>query len=624
MSYWTSDDIVKVGETSVSIPAEQGLTYTIGATSRRVSFEIPRSVKFLSGKDSYLEFDLEINHPAIVANVGKTRLQWDPAGAGMMCQNIRIYTADRMLLEEINEYNQLVAVRADYDTDASRRGSRALMEGGTVYNHQNASTFGGSQSDYTDLHTNPWFKKQTDGGPKTDYDVATAGNVVHCCVPIHSGIFSGAIYPNMLTGLYMEIDLMPAPRVVRQLDSVVRNRRRNNNPNIHSLLLDDGSIVTTLVAGGGVRTIDAIWFNFDNNMDNLENFPFVVGECVNFCPRTVVPGVDANIDGNAGGAYAPATISGIEMATIGAGVVQFVKVSFGATAATPASRTIDNLGAGGGRGASIGAGSAARPLEATTMFSVGVQEAASFPVTYTVKNLNLVAHQVDLDPSYEAGMLSKARSGGSIAWDIMSYTNYKNSLLASERQGTFLIHANNSRAKAALIIPTDSTVYTDAQMVSSANTYTVTTDEGISTADLALGLGMDMILNSARPGIAGCCDFLSSIQFQLDGKLVPSRPVSTKKVATRKSIDAFHLFELEKTLDNSGITPHSFKKFMENFLVGRGFAVNNGVMDLRDKDFSVILNYSEATAPTKPKMFSTFVHHLRRIEIKSGQASIVV
>jgi len=599
MSYWTSDSIVKVGETAVSIPAEQGLSYTVGATSRRVSFEIPRSVKFLSGKDSYLEWDMEINHPAIVAQVGATHLQLDPAGGGMMVQNIRIYTADRVLLEEINEYNQLVGVRADYDTDASRRGSRSLMEGGTVYNQQGGSTLGGSQGLYTDLQTNPWFKKAVDAGPKIAYDIATMGNVVHCCVPLHTGIFSGAIYPNMLTGLYMEIDLMPAARIVKQLDSVVRNRRRNNNPLIHTLILSDATEPETL-APGAALTIDAMLFDFNNNMDSIDNFPFVVGECVGFTNRTNPAAADANIDGTASAAYSCATISAIEMAprTL-APDGDRVKVTFATTVA--------NLAAAGGRGATIGAGAAS----ANIMFSVGVQEAAAFPVTYTVKNLNLIAHQVELDPSYESGMLSKARSGGSIEFDIHSYTNYKNSLLASERQGTFLIHANNARAKAALIIPTDSTPYTEPQLVSSSTTYEVTRD------------AMDVLLNSARPGMAGCCDFLSSVQFQLDGKLVPSRPVSTKKVATRQSIDAFHLFELEKTLDNSGITPHSFKAFMENFLLGRGFAVNNGVMDLREKDFSVILNYSEVSAPTKNKMFSTFVHHVRRLEIKSGQARIV-
>ncbi len=597
MSYWAVDETVKIGETAVSIPAEQGLSYSVGATSRRVSFEVPRSVKFLSGKDSYLDFDLEIKHPAVQAQVGKTRLQWDPAGGGMMCQNIRIYTSDRMLLEEINEYNQLVAVRSDYDTDASRRGSRSLMEGGTVYNPQSGSTRGASQSEYSDLHTNPWFKVTGAGGPKTAYDTATMQNVVHCCVPIHSGVFSGSIYPNMLTGLYIEIDLMPAPRVIKQLDSVSKMRRRTLNPIVHTLLLDNATEVTTLAAGGGARTIDAVFFDFANNIDTLDNFPFVVGECVNFIARVGHAALEANIDGTGGGAFALATISQIELgATLAAPGVNRVKVTF--------ANTVDNLAAAGGRGAVINSDS--------IMISMGVAEAASFPVEYEVKNLNLVAHQVDLDPSYEQGMLAKARSGGSIEFDIASYTNYKNSLLASERQGTFLIHANNARAKAALIIPTDSTPYTDAQLVSSVNSYEVTRDD------------MDVFLNSARQGLSGCCDFLTSVQYQLDGKLVPSRPVSTKKIATRKSIDAFHMFELEKTLDNSGVTPHSFKKFMENFVLGRGFAVNAGVMDLRDRDFSVILNYSETTAPTKNKLFSTFVHHLRRIEIKSGQARVVV
>jgi len=597
MSYWAVDETVKIGETAVSIPAEQGLSYSVGATSRRVSFEVPRSVKFLSGKDSYLDFDLEIKHPAVQAQVGKTRLQWDPAGGGMMCQNIRIYTSDRMLLEEINEYNQLVAVRSDYDTDASRRGSRSLMEGGTVYNPQSGSTRGASQSEYSDLHTNPWFKVTGAGGPKTAYDTATMQNVVHCCVPIHSGVFSGSIYPNMLTGLYIEIDLMPAPRVIKQLDSVSKMRRRTLNPIVHTLLLDNATEVTTLAAGGGARTIDAVFFDFANNIDTLDNFPFVVGECVNFIARVGHAALEANIDGTGGGAFALATISQIELgATLAAPGVNRVKVTF--------ANTVDNLAAAGGRGAVIDNDS--------IMISMGVAEAASFPVEYEVKNLNLVAHQVDLDPSYEQGMLAKARSGGSIEFDIASYTNYKNSLLASERQGTFLIHANNARAKAALIIPTDSTPYTDAQLVSSVNSYEVTRDD------------MDVFLNSARQGLSGCCDFLTSVQYQLDGKLVPSRPVSTKKIATRKSIDAFHMFELEKTLDNSGVTPHSFKKFMENFVLGRGFAVNAGVMDLRDRDFSVILNYSETTAPTKNKLFSTFVHHLRRIEIKSGQARVVV
>jgi hypothetical protein len=166
-------------------------------------------------------------------------------------------------------------------------------------------------------------------------------------------------------------------------------------------------------------------------------------------------------------------------------------------------------------------------------------------------------------------------------------------MLASERQATFLINAQNSKAKALLTIPTDQTVYTPAQMISNTGTYEVTSDS------------MDTTLCSNRPGLTGCCDFLSSYQFQMDGKLVPSRPVSTRKIATRKSIDAFHVFE--------------------SFVIGRGFGgSNNGVMDLRGKDLSLILNYSETTAPTKNKTFNSFVYHVRRVRIRGGMAEVIV
>ena len=208
-------------------------------------------------------------------------------------------------------------------------------------------------------------------------------------------------------------------------------------------------------------------------------------------------------------------------------------------------------------------------------------------------------------------MLQKARDGSAIEFDIHSMTNYKNSMLASERQASFLIHAQNRKAKSLCVIPTDSSVYSNSELISSNNTYETTLDE------------MDGVLNSARSGISGCCDFLSQVQYQINGNLVPSRPVSTRKIATRKSIDAFHIFELEKTLANANITPHSFSKFMDNFVVGRGFAHNSGVMDLRDKDLSVQLSYEETTAPSKPKMMSSFVFHIRRIMIRGGSTSVI-
>ena len=207
-------------------------------------------------------------------------------------------------------------------------------------------------------------------------------------------------------------------------------------------------------------------------------------------------------------------------------------------------------------------------------------------------------------------MLSKARDGSSIEFDIISYTNYKNALLASERQASFQIHTVNSRAKSLIILPTDASVYTNQVLVSSTDTY-------INTEHAS----QDVRLCDARSGISGCCDGLSSVQFQIDGKMVPSRPVDTLKCATRSSVSAFHMFELEKALDNSGIMPRSFLKHLDNFVIGRGFATNQGVMDLRNKDLIVNVNYQAPIAPTKNKLFSSFVCHVRRIVIKQGFVS---
>ncbi len=604
-SYWQSEDVVQIGEMQVSVPAENGLSYTVGSVARRIAFDLPANqIEFLSGKDSYLEFDMDIQYPA--AGV-PTRLQLDPAGAGMIVQNLRIYDGGRgNLIEEINEYNQIVAMRHDYDTDQSKKNTRALMEGATNSNPRHEGTRGSSKSDMQDLTTNPWFGAANDFAARNvAYDPNVNKQSVHCCIPLeNSGVFSGQVYPNMLTGLYIEIDLMPAPRVVRQLDSVTRFRRPNLNPvfaGAHKTA-DAAGVVTAPWNMATADDVDWIWLDIQaNQITDISQVPFVVGETINLCRNTapLVAGDNQTINMStsaAAGVFAPATISSIEIDASGGANNGYVKLLFTADMRQNA--------AAGGRGFNAAAGT-------TAVYSCAVEEAATYPVEYNVNNLNLVCHTLQMADQYKAGMLAKAREGGAIEFDIFSATNYKNSMLASERQASFLIHAQNRKAKSLLCLPTDSSVYTDKQLVCSNGTYETTRD------------AMDGLLNSARSGISGCCDQLSELQFQINGNLVPARPVSTRKIATRESIDAFHIFELEKGLSNAGITPHSFTKYMDNFVISRGFAVNSGVMDLRDKDLSVQLKYLEATAPTKPKMFSTFVFHLRRLVISGGTTTVI-
>ena len=258
------------------------------------------------------------------------------------------------------------------------------------------------------------------------------------------------------------------------------------------------------------------------------------------------------------------------------------------------------------------------------MYSTAVADAATYDASYEVSSVSLVVSQIELDPAYERGMVQKVREGKAIEFDIMSLTNYKHSILASDRQTTFQIFAQNSRAKSLLVVPQDSTVYTSAQMISGSGTYQIQ-GTGYDNDTLATKTPQDVSLASTRSGLTGICDQLSSVQYQINGKRVPSREVSTRKIATTESLDAFHIYELEKTLDNAGIAPRSFRSFMENFCFGRGFSAGGqgGVMDLRDKDLAVILRYQTATAPVKGKLFQSYVFHIKRLVIRDGTVDVV-
>ena len=52
----------------------------------------------------------------------------------------------------------------------------------------------------------------------------------------------------------------------------------------------------------------------------------------------------------------------------------------------------------------------------------------------------------------------------------------------------------------------------------------------------------------------------------------------------------------------------------------RALALNKGVYDTRNKDFSLQVNYGNAT--TKNKLWNNYVFHLRRINIRGDNISV--
>ena len=607
MSYWRNENKVQLSQTQVSIPSTNGLTYagTAGSSGRRVDFEIPPSVKFLDGKNSYLQFDIKIGGGAV-----PTRLQLDPfIGGQSVVKNLRIYSGSRaVLLEEISDYNVKCQVEYSYNQDESIRKMRALKEGTLIPNIKNRGNVGTSESNNIDTVTNPYYKPVATVPAARNWGTADDFLTAKLTLPIHSGIFadSDKVFPVMMTqGLYIEIDLEDPGKIIKQLDSVNRHRRMQQNPLFHGT--DAGG--SAFANDDATSATSEIFLAQTNTIQSVESCPFVKGETIGICSKTN-PNQQANLRKADGTAYHP-IISDITMdgGYVKLTLTETTRNSSDAAQGGSISVTSDNF--------IVYSTAADQQRVRVNNTSLDVLAAATkYDSTYTISNMQIVCQQVELDPRYEQGMMQKLKDGGSIELDIHSATNYKHSLLSTNRNATVNLAVSNTRAKSCIVVPTDATVYNTAQLVSGSTTYDEET------------LSMDGRLKSIRSGQVGIIDNLSSYQFLIDDKLVPSRPIDVFKINGGVSISAQPLIETEKALNQAKIVPRSFVDYNRNYVVARAYALNDGVMNLNNKTNQLQLFYNETTAagvdkpPTKDKLLMAFIYHVRRISIKGD--SVVV
>ena len=228
-------------------------------------------------------------------------------------------------------------------------------------------------------------------------------------------------------------------------------------------------------------------------------------------------------------------------------------------------------------------------------------------MTYEVSDVDLVLQKLDMGANYEGDMLRRMREGGTINYDFLSMTNYRYSQLSTDLVAQIQLPIENRRMKSVICVPTDSSVYTNKQILQASGTYEITTGEF-----------------QDRPGLAGISDNLQTYQFTYDGRLQPSRLVDCSKTSSKTSVSQQHLIELEKALTSAGISGQSMLEFNNNFVIGRAVAVQGGVYDARNRQFSLNVNYTGASAPTKNKLWNNFVFHIRRLTISGDNISVEV
>ena len=608
-SFWRNDDKIKVSQTQVSIPSTNGLSYsgTAGQSGRRVDFEIPSTVKFLDGKNSYLQFDIKVGLPA---GGVPTRLHLDPfIGGQSVVKNIRIYSGNRaVLLEEISDYNAKVQMQYSYDQDDSMRKLRALKEGSLVGTVENRGTLGTSVSNNIDLSSNPYYKPVGTVPAGRDWGTADDFLTAKLSLPIHTGLFADGgnkIFPVLMTdGLFVEIDLEDPARYLKQLDSVNRHRRMKQNPVFHGV---DKDGLALAINNATNRT--EIYLGLQNNMRTVENCPFVKGERIGIC-KIDDPKSECALTLTATGAQGFPKIEEIEVAD---GYVRITCEQF------QNSNTGTGLEATSNAFILFSAALDTRRLEADDLTTQLIAKTTSYAATTEISNCAIICQQVGLDPQYEAGMMKRMRDGGSIEIDIPSVTNYKHSLLKTNRNATINLPVSNTRAKSMIVMPTDANNLNVADLM--AGTSSVYEEE--TTA-------MDGRLHSIRSGQVGIIDRLTSYQMVVDDKLVPSRPIVVSKINKGKSIAAQPLIELEKALNQAGVVPRSFVDYNRNFLIGRAYALNDGVANLNNKSNQLQLFYGETTAagvdqaPDHDKLLFCFLFHIRRVSIKGDSVSVTL
>lgn len=588
-SFWESENKIPIGQKSVIIQSENNLDHTAG---QRVRFHIPANTEFINPKETYFRCDVDI---AITAGA-KTNLQLDSSiGGQVLIRDIRVQTQDGVVLEEIQGYNTLVSVMYDYNTNDNLKNKRGLTEGATVYNPLVTCDNGCEKLNQNDCLNNPYFYRETSTNTSS---TATAFKTAKVLLPLHTGIFQNdKVFPTMLTnGVIVEMVLEENARVFRQLDTVNKYRNLGNNP--HFLNIGGADAADPAGDTGNGSDVSAFFMDpAENSMNSLENFPFRVGESFKFVDQSTFAVSDtgtitredvSSASGVAGGHF---VITELEE-TVGTGSDKKVKVS---------------VASGSLSGSDLGPDS--------VMVSTACEYSTDLVASYTLSNLELVVQQLDMPQGYKASMMKSMKSGGTMMYDFLSYSNYRFSTLSSESVINLRLPLQNSRAKSILCVPTDATTRTLPANTGAVNTYYQCQDAFT---------GGKSALFSDRAGLEGCVDFLQNYQFLYDNKLQPNRKVEVAKTGGKTAISQQVLIEVEKSLAQAGIEVKSFRKYNKNFVVGRALSLGDGIYDTRGKDFSLQLEYTGTTGQQVNKLWNCYCAHIRGLQISGETVQVVL
>jgi len=390
-----------VSNYSVVIPAENGVSFN---QNNIIRFRIPQQLGFIDCYTSYLQFDLTLRNNTIKGD-------FSSRGAGNSVIRMLRIMADGHVLEEIDNFNVLADLHAEYGYDLGERGLKNLMEGGS------------GNRDFSDGLNNP----------TTLTDTTLSNKNVKVCLPLNlSGILgSRQALPLVAMGdVELEITLEEDERALSSIQRQFKSYTYDGQVLQNGTPLAAVQLIANRQGGNAFGATAA-----RNNEYKTDYGQSVVGVAVgDDCPWVVGQHIKVlRNDGTAIGALADLAITAIAYSANNGGTIQ---LSFAPT---------DPL------------------ITFTESFQVslvsGVGDGA-LALSYEVNVPEYVARVVVPPQDYMADLQAQIVNEG-YAVDIHTWTTYREHSISrpagSSSADTIEVPCYGSRAKAVLCVPVRAT-----------------------------------------------------------------------------------------------------------------------------------------------------------------------
>ena len=623
-------DAVQIGYDSFKVPARNGTNFSENSIVR---FNLERNMGMADLSNSYLELEVELNHPnssdLVNASMPMMSLERD-IGGSCLIEEMHIRSEGRPI-ESLRHYAEYAKIHYNATKSEAITNKRSRLEGvAKSYMPQDNSFY-------------------TNNQPIASIAVNSAVNGItlatnnywepirrKLCIPLLGGIFtSPRSFP--LMGMPLEVELIMAKhlRVLRVC---------NVGDGINQLAVQD------IAAGIAGIELSTIYINGRSQFNNPGG-----GAAASITPNTVTALAEGEEQlnqlnncwfrpGQVVRVYAPAG-SDIAVDNVGGGFATLAGDNEGGTNRTIQSvKVIDQTGPAAQRGhiaitftdalstgaAGNNAGSTGLSVSTTDQSGNplvvtvnGTNPATPGPFGYQVFNPRLVIQKV-IPPPQVMSQMAAAISRGGMNMDIVSWTAIDNAVPAGQTNTTNILPIDLSRVKSIMSVPTNTN-------------------------------NQDNILNSNAIQGANLNSF--QYQYQVDGKLIPDRVVdlrverfpvvltppadqTLKPYRIGSFVSGFHRYEAEKTLRSANIdytntnfltnNPSTLDSIANNYnqtepgcwFVGRSFGAGVGSSkNLVGKSVLLYLNYNTANN-TVGKLIKNFVVHIRTISLDMNGVSV--